>query len=173
MLNVNEILPKNDFKYIKNNCRPESETFLIYRGCNFGINLIIGTSDNINKSLYHKIFKTFPAGASAKQSMHFAQLIKSGKFQSYDYEEQNIKKYGRITAPEYQLFNIKAPIALFYGTSDNLLAVEDAEKVIGKLKNVVGKFKIEAWNHFDFIYASGDYFDVNSKMLDIFNKSRK
>lgn len=138
-----------------------------------GLNLIVGSSDNINKSLYYKIFKTFPAGVSAKQTMHFAQLIKSGKFQSFDYEENNIKKYGRTTPPEYKLYNIKAPIAIFYGTSDNLLAVEDAEKVISKLKNVVAKIKIEAWNHFDFIYASGDYYDINSKMLMIFKNSSK
>lgn len=171
MLNVNEILPKTDFKYIKSNCRPESETFFIYRGCNLALNMIVGSSNNINKSLYHKIFKTFPAGASAKQSLHFAQLIKSGKFQSFDYEENNIKKYRRATPPEFKLFNIKAPIAIFYGTSDNLLAVEDAEKIISKLKNVVGKFKIEAWNHFDFIYASGDYYDINSKMLMVFKNA--
>lgn len=171
MLNVNEVLPKSDFKYIKNNCRPESDSFFIYRGCNLGLNLIVGTSDNINKSLYQKIFKTFPAGVSAKQAMHFAQLIKSGKFQSYDYKEKNMKKYGRVTPPEYKLFNINAPIAIFYGTSDNLLAVEDAEKLISKLKSVVANFKIEAWNHFDFIYASGDYYDINSKMLLVFENA--
>lgn len=170
LLNVNEILPKSDFQFFRSHCRPDDKMLFVYRACQLSIRLIAGPGENSNLNLLPKITKTFPAGASARQFIHFSQLIKSGRFQSFDYGEDNKRKYGRITPPEYNISRINVPFALFYGSQDYILAVEDAEKLGNKLKNVIGKYKIESWNHFDFMYGAESYRLINSKVLMILKK---
>lgn len=71
------------------------------------------------------VTSTFPAGASVKQLIHYAQEIKSGKFRKYDYGViQNLIKYGQLTPPDYDLSNVAVPVAVLYGANDNLAAVE-------------------------------------------------
>lgn len=167
VLNVNEIIPKTDFQFLRTHCRPDDETFVVYKACQLAIRLIAGAGENTNLKLLPKIAKTFPAGASAKQFIHFSQLIKTGKFQSFDYGDDNNKKYGQLKPLGYNLSKIVVPFALFYGTNDYVLAVEDAEKVSKKLGNVIGKFKIKSWNHFDFMYGAESYRMINSRVLKI------
>ena len=49
------------------------------------------------------------------------QSLISGKFQRYDYLEQNLKHYNSTTPPEYQLSNVKAAMYLYHGTEDLLI----------------------------------------------------
>lgn len=137
--------------------------------CEQAISIIGGPIKNMHSSLVSEITKIFPAGASTKQFIHYSQIIRSGKFQMFDYEEDNINRYGQKTPINYRIRNIEAPIAIFYGANDNVLAPRDAVKVAKNLKNVVGVFKIDGWNHFDFLYASNTYEAVNSKVIEIFD----
>lgn len=50
------------------------------------------------------------------------QSFISGKFQRYDYLEQNSMHYNSSTPPEYQLSNVKAAMYLYHGTEDLLIA---------------------------------------------------
>lgn len=166
-----EVLPNYDMKIIKfvtDHCQPNDETVIIHKICDFQINFWAGPSENMNLTLFSKIAKYFPAGASSKQFIHFAQMIISGKLQSFDHQENNIKKYGRITPPEYKLFKIKTPIAIFYGTTDHLVSVKDVENLARDLTNVVGLFKLEGYNHVDFQYANNIFKKINSKVIRIF-----
>jgi hypothetical protein len=45
----------------------------------------------------------------------------SGKFQRYDYMEQNFKYYNSSTPPEYQLSNVNAAMYIYHGTEDFLI----------------------------------------------------
>lgn len=88
-----------------------------------------------------EIFNFFPAGAGFKQMMHFGQFMESGelkqnakilflahftktfvfilgKFQKYDYKEDNMVMYGQPNPPEYNLSNIQVKIQAFYGSND-------------------------------------------------------
>ena len=49
------------------------------------------------------------------------QSFISGKFQRYDYMEQNFKYYNSSTPPDYQLSNVKAAIYIYLGTEDLLI----------------------------------------------------
>ncbi|KAL5287226.1 hypothetical protein ACFFRR_008258 [Megaselia abdita] len=87
--------------------------------------LSVGFSDyEMDRSLFPKIFETTPAGISRKQFQHFGQLINSGKFQKFDYKskEENYRRYGRKSPPEYNLRNIRVPVNLYYGNKDFLMA---------------------------------------------------
>nr|XP_022910199.1 lipase 1-like [Onthophagus taurus] len=65
------------------------------------------------------ILSNLPAGISYLQTIHFAQIIKSGHFRRFDYGERiNKKKYGTKTPPDYDLKKIRAPMAIFYSDYD-------------------------------------------------------
>lgn len=168
LINTFELFSKSDMKYLRSHCEPNDKTIIIFKICDFTLNSLAGPSKNMKLNLLPKITKTFPAGASTKQFIHFSQLIMSGRFQSFDYQENNIKRYGRITPPVYKLSKITAQIVIFYGMTDNLVAPEDAENVARNLKNVVKLIKIDEWNHVDFVYASNLYKVINSKIIQIF-----
>ena len=60
--------------------------------------------------------------------MHYGQMMKSGKFQRFDYgdAETNQKHYQADTPPELDLSTIeKVPVAMFVGKKDTLATPED------------------------------------------------
>ena len=69
-----------------------------------------------------------PAGAGWKNLVHYGQIIEAGRFQRYDYgADENMKRYGSETPPEYDLSKIKVKTALFTGDVDTLADPEDVE----------------------------------------------
>lgn len=59
------------------------------------------------------------------QLIHYAQEIKSNKFRQYDLGLLgNLKKYGQISPPNYNIKKIVAPVALYYASNDDLSAVK-------------------------------------------------
>lgn len=65
------------------------------------------------------IFGHLPAGASTKTMVHYAQEIKSGKFQQFDYGViQNLKIYNSVEPPNYDTSKISVPIVLYYANND-------------------------------------------------------
>lgn len=63
----------------------------------------------------------FPEGSGWRNLIHYAQIIKSQKFQRFDFgEEENMKKYDQATPPEYDLSNIKVQFAIGHGDLDTL-----------------------------------------------------
>lgn len=105
--------------------------------------------------MFPMILGNLPAGCSINQVKHYHQEIKSGKFCQYDHEKDNQKMYNQSTPPEYDLKNVICPIALFYGSNDNLAAPEDVLKLAGELPNKVEVHEMDKpkWNHIDFLYA--------------------
>ena len=63
--------------------------------------------------------------------MHYAQLISEDNFYAYDYGAPgNLQKYGQLTAPLFDLQNIKSvPTALFVGLQDKFATPENSQWV--------------------------------------------
>lgn len=60
-----------------------------------------------------------PAGSSTHTIIHFLQLMKSGKFRRFDFGKgRNMKIYGNEQPPDYDLSQVTAKVALFYGQND-------------------------------------------------------
>lgn len=97
-----------------------------------------------------------PAGASVDQVIHYAQLIRSNRFEQYDFGWMgNILNYGSICPPVYNLSDITAPVALHYSLNDYLVEPIDVYKLFSEIGNVVGRFLAPDanFNHFDFLWA--------------------
>lgn len=69
------------------------------------------------------IMQNAPAGISAKQLIHYGQLIKSGTFAQFDYKrEKNLKVYDQPLPPLYNLSNIMTQMQIIYATQDLVLS---------------------------------------------------
>ncbi len=78
-------------------------------------------------------------------------------FGKYDYgAEENAKRYnGSVTPPAFELGHINAPLYIFYGNGDKLIAEEDVKSLAKSLPSTEAIYQIdyEGWNHNDFVYA--------------------
>ncbi|KAI8434033.1 hypothetical protein MSG28_012183 [Choristoneura fumiferana] len=111
----------------------------------------------LESSFLPTLFSHFPAVFSRKDLIHHNQLILNKRFMNYDYgPEENMKRYGFVVPPEYDLRKVTAKIAMFFGNSDNLSRPRDVEYLRTLLPNVIEHhlMKEKEWSHFDFIYGN-------------------
>lgn len=117
-----------------------------------------------------------PAGASSKQIIHYAQLVKSGE-QNYIililpstissflwFVKINVCVKGRFVKfsidgsenrEEYDLKKVTVPVAVFYTAQDALSNEDDVSRLIKELPNVKVQKKIEQMsNNLDMLYAN-------------------
>lgn len=97
-----------------------------------------------------------PAGAATKQLIHYGQEVKSGRFRHFDYGYfGNWNRYGRLTPPDYDLNNVRMPVAVYYAQSDWLASMKDVERLIDTLPNVVETYLVphKSFNHIDFMWG--------------------
>lgn len=103
-----------------------------------------------------EIIGYLPAGAAARQIVHYGQLMQSDHFQKYDLGRlRNKLKYGSFSPPNYALENVTSPVALHYGANDWLSNSKDVEKLAKILPNLVGLYEAKdpRFTHFDFLWA--------------------
>lgn len=95
--------------------------------------------------------------------VHFGQNVQKSKyFRKFDYgtfgyffKESNWSKYRSLKPPKYNLKNIRAPVALHYGSNDWLVGAVDVERLNRELPNVIGMFLVPhpKFNHLYFVFA--------------------
>ncbi|XP_078044145.1 lipase 3 [Augochlora pura] len=113
-------------------------------------------SDQLDKSMLPIILGHFPAGASAKQIIHYGQSILSGSFRKFDYgATENLKIYGSTQPPKYDVERLKIPVVIFYSENDFLTDPADIKKLVDRLPNVLETRKIEysKFNHIDYLWG--------------------
>ncbi|XP_063989587.1 lipase 3-like [Diachasmimorpha longicaudata] len=156
--NINEWFPRNRLQafalatLMRNAPDKFAQTF-----CYGWFHLVAGFgSDQLDKSMMPVVFGHFPAGASAKQILHYCQTIRSGLFRKFDYGEKiNTKLYETPEPPLYDLSKVTFPVSLFYSDNDFLNHSSDVESLASALPNVVGKYKINysKFNHIDYLWG--------------------
>jgi len=114
-----------------------------------------------------------PAGTSAKNIVHFAQLVRENKFQKFDYgPDGNQKHYGQKTPPPYPLSGLKAKVALFTGTQDYLADPTDVKRLISELpkEKVVFNKNVDYYSHIDFIWGIDAATLIYKDIIQLFGK---
>ncbi|KOB70584.1 Lipase [Operophtera brumata] len=118
-----------------------------------------------NSTMLPVILGHTPAGAAIRQVAHYGQVIRSNSFRRYNYNAlTNLREYGSLTPPEYNLSLVTAPAYLHYGLADRQVDYRDLLKLANILPNVVkvNQAERETFNHFDFLWAM----DVKEVMYD-------
>ncbi|XP_017099328.2 lipase 3 isoform X2 [Drosophila bipectinata] len=156
LIGVHEFLPKNEFITMFNRIVCD-ETTITKEICSNVIFLTTGFDKlQLNETMLPVIVGHSPAGASTKQMQHFGQLNRSGAFRQFDHGWlRNHWIYGTLEPPSYQLQNVKAKVALYYGQNDWLAPPEDVEMLHSRLPNVITKYLVDdkEFNHLDFIWG--------------------
>ncbi|XP_050513539.1 lipase 3-like [Diabrotica virgifera virgifera] len=120
------------------------------------------------------IYAHYPAGASTKQVLHYAQEVESGRFRKYDFGPTKNRYYynGFQIAPDYNLSKISAPIHLIYSSNDWLSSEADVNILHGELKSCKEKYwvPLPTWNHMDYLFGKDAPKLVYSKVLNILEK---
>lgn len=91
-----------------------------------------------------------PAGSATDQLLHYGQEVNSGHFRQFDHGRiGNLLHYKRITPPDYNLNNVKVPVAVYYSTDDWLAVKKDTERLLKLLPNVINNYIVphKKFNH--------------------------
>ncbi|XP_069676695.1 lipase 1-like [Periplaneta americana] len=152
-----EVLPYTNSlaSLINNLCREGAVTHQL---CVFIYYIAYGDdSQQLNKTMLPVYISHLLAGTSIKTLLHYAQIMKSGRFQQYDYGLiQNLVKYGQHFPPDYEVKKITTPASLHYGEGDLIVNPKDAKHLAEQLSHLVEITAVRApkFNHIDFVFAN-------------------
>ena len=121
--------------------------------------------EQLNKEIVPVFMGHFPAGASSKQLIHFAQGIDSNEFRRYDHGPlKNIFMYGQKVPPKYNFTEISCRIIMHYSQNDYLSNVEDVKRIARHLPRLVefNEVEYQRFNHLDYLMAR----DVKTLLYD-------
>nr|XP_029711294.1 lipase 1-like [Aedes albopictus] len=151
-----EFLPHwtGQYEFYKTVCPAPAQTL-----CRMLLNDVVGANPRQLDPKTLRIFLGhFPAGAGVLQMQHYGQVFGDGIFRRYDYgdDQKNLEMYGSTQVPRYNLSEVTAPVRIYYGYNDNVIAYRNVEKLERDLPNVVSSYLVpdERFTHADFILAS-------------------
>ncbi|XP_065225608.1 gastric triacylglycerol lipase-like [Planococcus citri] len=130
--------------------------------------------EQFDDNLLPVISNNFPAGTSCKNMIHFSQLISSGTFAQFNYEEdENMRKYGSATPPEYNIDKIRVPMRLYYSDNDLLSTPLDTKLFYQKIAKPLGlkRVNLDKFNHIDFLWAKDINRLLNDEIIKFINNS--
>ncbi|KAM3955559.1 lipase 3-like [Aphomia sociella] len=121
------------------------------------VRLLLGNdSAHINGTLLPLFLAHTPAGASARQIIHYAQCANSKDFRRYSHLPiRNIEIYGRPVPPSYDLEQITVPVYIHYSLGDLQSDYRDVYYLSERLPNVAGMYQVDrqTFTHMDFVWG--------------------
>lgn len=169
----NEIIPNGTFSDIVKDkyCRGDRVlcSNILFLFCN-------GGKDIANINVTTNILPHVPAGGSKKTLFHYLQLLRSGRFQMFDYGFANTVIYGSELPTAYPLNHISVPLAVISSLDDWLSNVKDIANLLPRLFVVNHTVIIRSdFSHLDFLWAQDAphliYFPILNYLREIFSNS--
>ncbi|XP_010190668.1 PREDICTED: lysosomal acid lipase/cholesteryl ester hydrolase-like [Mesitornis unicolor] len=146
-------------------------SFPIFKSlCSLVLYLPGGFNNNLNVSRIDVYLSRYPDSTSLKNMLHWRQLYQTGEFKYYDYGSDNMLHYNQTTPPFYELENMKAPLAAWYGGRDWISVPEDVNITLLRITNVAYKKYIPEFVHFDFLWGKQVYEQVYKEILELMEK---
>ncbi|XP_009075186.1 PREDICTED: putative lysosomal acid lipase/cholesteryl ester hydrolase [Acanthisitta chloris] len=147
-------------------------TYSIFRSlCSLVLYLPGGFTSSLNVSRIDVYLSRYPDSTSLQNMLHWRQLYQTGEFKHYDYGSENMLHYNQSTPPFYELENMKAPLAAWYGGKDWISAPEDVNLTLPRITNIAYRKYIPDFVHFDFLWGKQVYDQVYKEMLQLMEKS--
>jgi len=96
-----------------------------------------------------------PAGTSVQNLVHFAQLVKSNKFQMYDFgsDDLNRQHYNQPYPPIYNISAFNVPTYVYSGERDLLSTPQDVKALLSQVRSIRAHRQIPKFNHLDFLWG--------------------
>eukprot|EP00271_Cylindrocystis_brebissonii_P008026 TRINITY_DN2203_c0_g1_i5.p1 TRINITY_DN2203_c0_g1~~TRINITY_DN2203_c0_g1_i5.p1 ORF type:complete len:405 (+),score=70.98 TRINITY_DN2203_c0_g1_i5:169-1383(+) len=112
----------------------------------------------VNATAVKAYLEWIPSPTSVRNLAHLAQLIRSGKWQRYDYGRLgNFLRYGRLTPPEFlaDLMPSTVPLAFAVGSKDILSVASDVSLLFAAMAEwPKDLWVMEDYAHLDFIFGA-------------------
>lgn len=146
--------------------------------CDLMLTLILGSNfKRANHSLTPIIAHHIPEGTSILNVLHFAQLIGSGQFRTFDFgPRENVRRYGTPVNPLYPIGSIRSPdIAFISGRTDTLSTMKNVEITRSMLRvPLLDEYTVPDlfWGHSDYMYAIGAGRLANVHMIGLCDRYR-
>ena len=177
-LGENEFLMTNKFleKWFPQICKNSLlkdiclNTYCLVSGCNEMENNV-----QMNLTRLPLYFANLPAGTSTLNVGHWAQLIRSKKFQMFDYGGKNFNHYHQNDVPQINLSNLHVDIAIYHAGLDVLGDVLDYNIAIkqipqNRVKNVMF---YPTFGHIDMVWGINNWKlffpDIVNRITSSFN----
>lgn len=130
----------------------------------------------LNSTSFQVLLEHEPQSTSTKNMVHIAQTMRRGVISKYDYDNivTNLKHYGQITPPLYNMARIPKgfPVFISYGKDDVLSDVHDVSHLLGVLDghqtNDLTVNFVKDYAHADFIMAVNANKLVYDPLMDFF-----
>uniref|UniRef100_A0A8B9G694 Lipase n=1 Tax=Amazona collaria TaxID=241587 RepID=A0A8B9G694_9PSIT len=126
----------------------------------------INVSNGFLQSRIDVYLSRYPDSTSIKNVLHWRQVIFPAVFLP-----QATLFVLQTTPPFYELENMKAPLAAWYGGNDWISAPEDVNITLPRITNVAYKKYIPEFVHFDFLWGMQAYEQVYREILDLMERS--
>lgn len=110
----------------------------------------------LSQTLFPIFLGHSPSGSATNQLLHYGQEVNSGHFRQFDFGYiKNLFHYKSLSPPDYDLKNVKVPVALYYAQSDWLATTKDVKRLLKMLPNVIQAYLIphKKFNHIDFLWG--------------------
>ncbi|KAM7482460.1 hypothetical protein LguiB_007043 [Lonicera macranthoides] len=144
--------------------------------CSDFLTSITGTNCCFNSSRIDFYLEYEPHPSSSKNLNHLFQMIRKGTFAKYDYGIlKNLKEYGQLKPPKFDLSHIpkSLPLWMGYGGNDALADVADVEHTLEELESKPELLYIEDYGHIDFLLSVKAKEDVYDNMVEFFRSFSK
>uniref|UniRef100_A0A663DV63 Lipase n=1 Tax=Aquila chrysaetos chrysaetos TaxID=223781 RepID=A0A663DV63_AQUCH len=125
----------------------------------------INVSNGFLQSRIDVYLSRYPDSTSLKNLLHWRQVI----FPAF--LPQATLFVFQTTPPFYELENMKAPLAAWYGGKDWISVPEDVNITLSHITNVAYKKYIPEFIHFDFLWGMQAYEQVYKEILELMEKS--
>lgn len=114
---------------------------------------------HFNKTRFPILLSSRTIAVSSRQTAHFGQYIKTGKFRMYDYSpKKNERKYGSKEPPYYNLGAVTNEDMMFIiGRNDQFTVLEEYYRLISELgtkPRVNYIIQADYFDHYSFLYGT-------------------
>jgi len=144
--------------------------------CEDVLTLLLGpfTYANESRDSYYLTYEPNPT--SVKNIAHWAQGVRTGAFEHYDYGTQgNLQHYNQATPPAYNLkeFPADLPVALFAGGSDYLADPTDVRALIAQLPKAPTVHIEPDYGHMDPLWGTNANTKIYPLILNLLASNKR
>ncbi|WZN63320.1 lipase [Chloropicon roscoffensis] len=116
---------------------------------------------HLNQTRIPVYLSHLPEGTSVRNLLHWAQSVRTNKFQKYDFgPAENQQRYGQEDPPEYDLLAYSVPTLLIYGSKDPIANRKDVRRLARVFQQtgvLLGTMEIPTYDHNDFTLAADGF----------------